>query len=81
MTKKQHIAKMIFHLQNRGKSKCKRCYGEHGIWMNIPTKRSRWCKGVIDLGVGYIVPCPSCHPNYFKRYITELVKERSDLSP
>ena len=73
------IAKKIHKCQERGKSKCKRCGGQHGIEISIPTWQSRFCKGVIDLGVFVVVPCHTCHPNYFKRYMHGLKRIRPDL--
>ena len=79
-----HIAETLQSLNIRDqrlpkklRSKC--CDSRHMKSYNIPTKRSEWCKGAIDLGVfNLVVPCPHCHPKYFKQYMTELVKEKPD---
>ena len=73
------IAKKIGELQKRGRSRCKRCGGQHGIGINLPTRKSQFCKGAIDLGLFITVPCHTCHPGYFKRYMRAFVKTRPDV--
>jgi len=79
----QRVAdRLIAHvnwMKNKGiVHQCLECKGHHVIQAQIPTSHSQWCKGVIDLGIFLTAPCHTCHPKWFKQYMTEYGKRRKD---